>query len=36
MCLNGSFPMSQVIVFEDNSYVSWQNEDIRLFYDCKW
>ena len=36
MCLNGSFPMSQVLVFEGNSKVSWKNEDIRLFYDCKW
>ena len=32
----GSFPMSKVLVFEGNSYVCWKNEDIRLFYDCKW
>ena len=25
-----------VLVFEGNSYVCWKNEDIRLFYDCKW
>ena len=24
------------LVFEGNSYVCWKNEDIRLFYDCKW
>ena len=34
--LKGSFPMSKVLVFEGNSYVCWKNEDIRLFYDCKW
>ena len=28
--------MSKVLVFEGNSYVCWKNEDIRLFYDCKW
>ena len=22
--------------YEGNSYVCWKNEDIRLFYDCKW
>ena len=27
---------SKVLVFEGNSYVCWKNEDIRLFYDCKW
>ena len=32
----GSFPISKVLVFEGNSYVCWKNEDIRLFYDCKW
>ena len=26
----------KVLVFEGNSYVCWKNEDIRLFYDCKW
>ena len=38
MVIKGSFPMSKVLVFEGNSYVcnSWKNEDIRLFYDCKW
>ena len=30
------FSMSKVLVFEGNSYVCWKNEDIRLFYDCKW
>ena len=34
--IKGSFPISKVLVFEDNSYVCWKNEDIRLFYDCKW
>ena len=34
--LKGSFPISKVLVFEGNSYVCWKNEDIRLFYDCKW
>ena len=34
--IKGSFPMSKVLVFEGNSYVCWKNEDIRLFYDCKW
>ena len=29
-------PISKVLVFEGNSYVCWKNEDIRLFYDCKW
>ena len=32
--IKGSFPISKVLVFEGNSYVSWKNEDIRLFYDC--
>ena len=32
----GSFPISKVLVFEGNSYVCGKNEDIRLFYDCKW
>ena len=36
MLLTGSFPISKVLVFEGNSYVCWQNEDIRLFYDCTW
>ena len=26
----------QKFFFEGNSYVCWKNEDIRLFYDCKW
>ena len=34
--IKGSFPISKVIVFEGNSYVCGKNEDIRLFYDCKW
>ena len=34
--IKGSFTMSKVLVFEGNSYVCWKNEDIRLFYDCKW
>ena len=34
--IKGSFPISKVLVFEGNSYVYWKNEDIRLFYDCKW
>ena len=34
--IKGSFPISKVLVFEENSYVCWKNEDIRLFYDCKW
>ena len=34
--IKGSFPMSKVLVFEGNSYVCWKNEDIRLYYDCKW
>ena len=34
--IKGSFPMSKVLVFEGNSYVCWKNEDIRLFYNCKW
>ena len=39
MIANGKecvFPMSKVSIFEGNSYVCWKNEDIRLFYDCKW
>ena len=39
MIKKGSFPMwlkAKVLVFEGNSYVCWKNEDIRLFYDCKW
>ena len=32
--IKGSFPISKNLVFEGNSYVCWQNEDIRLFYDC--
>ena len=34
--IKGSFPMLKVLVFEGNSYVCWKNEDISLFYDCKW
>ena len=38
--IKGSFPMSKVLVFEDNSYVCWKkylkNKDIRQFYDCTW
>ena len=35
--IKGSFPISKVLVFEGNSYVCLEkNEDIRLFYDCKW
>ena len=35
--IKGSFPMSKVLVFEGNSYVSVEeNEDIRQFYDCTW
>ena len=34
--IKGSFPISKVLVFEGNSYVCGKNEDIRLFYDCKW
>ena len=32
----GSFPMSKLLVFEGNSYDCGENEDFRLFYDCKW
>ena len=33
----GFFPMSKVLVSEGNSYLLLEkNEDIRLFYDCKW
>ena len=34
--IKGSFPMLKVLVFEGNSFVCGKNEDIRLFYDCKW
>ena len=34
--IKGSFPISKVLVFGGKSYVCWKNEDIRLFYDCKW
>ena len=34
--IKGSFSMAKVLVFEGNSYVCWKNEDIILFYDCKW
>ena len=36
MWLKGFFPMSKVLVFDVNSFVCGKNEDIRLFYDCKW
>ena len=36
MWLKAFIPISKVLVFEGNSYVSWKNEDIRLFYDCTW
>ena len=32
--IEGSFPISKVLVFEGNSYVCGKNKDIRLFYDC--
>ena len=34
--IKGPFPMSKDLVFEGNSFVCGKNEDIRLFYDCKW
>ena len=34
--IKGSFPISKVLVFGGNSFVRGKNEDIRLFYDCKW
>ena len=34
--IKGSFPISKVLVFGDNSYAGWKNEDIRQFYDCTW
>ena len=34
--IKGSFPISKVLVFQGKSYVCSKNEDIRLFYDCKW
>ena len=34
--IKGSFPILKVLVIEGISYVGWKNEDIRLFYDCKW
>ena len=38
--IKGSFPISKVLVFEVNvviaTSVEKKNEDIRLFYDCKW
>ena len=34
--LKGSFSISKVLVFEGNSYVYGNNEDIRQFYDCTW
>ena len=34
--IKGFFVISKVLVFGGNSYVRGKNEDIRLFYDCKW
>ena len=36
MWLKALFLCHKILVFEGNSYVCWKNEDIRLFYDCKW
>ena len=36
MWLKALFLFQKVLVFEGNSYVCWKNEDIRLFYECKW
>ena len=36
MWLKALFPISKVLVFGGSSYVCGKNEDIRLFYDCKW
>ena len=30
--INGSFPMSKVLVFEGNSYACWKNEHITLIW----
>ena len=29
--IKGSFPISKVLVFEDNSYVCWKNEVLDYF-----
>ena len=34
--IKGSFPISKVLVIGGKSYVFGKNENIRLFYDCKW
>ena len=34
--IKGSFPISKILVFGGISYMCGKNEDIRLFYDCKW
>ena len=36
MWLKALFLCQNVLVFDGNSYVCGKNEDIRLFYDCKW
>ena len=36
MWLKALFLFSKVLVFKVKSYVCWKNEDIRLFYGCKW
>ena len=36
MWLKALFLFSKVLVFEGNSLICGKNEDIRLFYDCKW
>ena len=36
MWLKALFLCQNVLVFEDNSYVCWKNEDIRQFYDSTW
>ena len=36
MWLKALFLCQNVLVFEGKSNVCWKNEDIRLFYDCKW
>ena len=34
--VKGFFPMSKVLVFRVIATYVEKNEDIRLFYDCKW
>ena len=34
--IKGYFPISKVLIFEGNRYVSGKKEDIRLFYDSTW